>query len=189
MKLFKTYLKVLDGEQCWTMFQIALKYYIQMDVVSPLVLIEFLKTFLVKEWPFIVQLYQNLDFSLKEYQNHFLVEAELYIQFELNFCATVSILQNYNWITIPSIVENRVVVCECVTSLLFHILDSSCHNEIHFTILSFAVTEWFSEHCRILSNYYLSKPEPDDRDSGRRMMVDTVIKHSYHLIIRVCGPT
>ena len=28
-----------------------------MDVVSPLVLIEFLKTFLVKEWPFIVQLY------------------------------------------------------------------------------------------------------------------------------------
>ena len=80
-----------------------------MDVVSPLVLIEFLKTFLVKEWPFIVQLYQNLDFSLKEYQYHFLVEAELYIQFELNFCATVSILQNYNWITIPSIVENRVV--------------------------------------------------------------------------------
>ena len=93
-----------------------------MDVVSPLVLIEFLKTFLVKEWPFIVQLYQNLDFSLKEYQNHFLVEAELYIQFELNFCATVSILQNYNWITIPSIVENRVVVCECVISQLFHIL-------------------------------------------------------------------
>ena len=128
-----------------------------MDVVSPLVLIEFLKTFLVKEWPFIVQLYQNLDFSLKEYQNHFLVEAELYIQFELNFCATVSILQNYNWITIPSIVENQVVVCcmwcECVTSLLFHMLDSSCHNEIHFTILSFAVTEWFSGHWKLSSKF------------------------------------
>ena len=72
MKLFKTYLKVLDGEQCWTMFQIALKYYIQMDVVSPLVLIEFLKTFLVKEWPFIVQLYQNLDFSEKNIRITFL---------------------------------------------------------------------------------------------------------------------
>ena len=145
-----------------------------MDVVSPLVLIEFLKTFLVKEWPFIVQLYQNLDFSLKEYQNHFLVEAELYIQFELNFCATVSILQNYNWITIPSIVENRVV---------------SYHNYFTFyNFNSYQSTEWFSG-LWILSNYYLSKPEPDDRDSGRRMMVDTVIKHSYHLIIRVCGPT
>ena len=38
------------------MFQIAPKYEIQMDVVSPLALIEFLKTFLVKEWAFNVQL-------------------------------------------------------------------------------------------------------------------------------------
>ena len=43
-----------------------------MDVVSPLVLIEFLKTFLVKEWPFIVQLYQNLDFSEKNIRITFL---------------------------------------------------------------------------------------------------------------------
>ena len=42
------------------MFQIAPKYGIQMDVVSPLALIEFLKTFLVKEWAFNVQLLQLL---------------------------------------------------------------------------------------------------------------------------------
>ena len=43
------------------MFQIAPKYEIQMDVVSPLALIEFLKTFLVKEWAFNVQLLHLLS--------------------------------------------------------------------------------------------------------------------------------
>ena len=46
------------------MFQIAPKYEIQMDVVSPLALIEFLKTFLVKEWAFNVQLlHKNVFFD------------------------------------------------------------------------------------------------------------------------------
>ena len=48
MSRIKTFnrLKSFNGEQC---FDIAPKYGIQMDVVSPLALIEFLKTFLVKE--------------------------------------------------------------------------------------------------------------------------------------------